>query len=192
MVVNYFGNGAFRLQSGETTLLIDPENNRLKADVVLRTLSPAAFSASGTAGIPQNEFSFPGEYEAKDIEISGIAVLGESGEKFIKTVYSVTWDEINFAFLGHLSKIPSAEILDKLNEPDVLFLPVGGGHFLEPQAAAKLVRQLEPAVVIPAFFKTPNEFLKSSGLKSEIQEKLVFKKKDLVGEKSRVVVLKAT
>jgi hypothetical protein len=35
MVVNYFGNGCFRLQSGETSILLDPENNRLKADIFI-------------------------------------------------------------------------------------------------------------------------------------------------------------
>ena len=39
MVITYYGNGAFRLQSGDTVLLLNPENNRLKADVTLRTLA---------------------------------------------------------------------------------------------------------------------------------------------------------
>jgi len=39
MVINYFGNGCFRLQSGETSILVNPENNRLKADIILKTLT---------------------------------------------------------------------------------------------------------------------------------------------------------
>ena len=41
MVINYFGNGCFRLQSGETSVLVNPDNNRLKADVTLKTLVAA-------------------------------------------------------------------------------------------------------------------------------------------------------
>lgn len=188
MVINYFGNGAFKLQNGETTLLVDPDNNRLKADVVLRTLTPTSFSTSGGAEAPQNEFSFPGEFEIKGIEISGVGVPEESTEKFLKTVYLATWDEIKIAFLGHISKPLSAETLDKLDDPDVLILPVGGGHFLAPEAAAKLVKQIEPSVIIPSFCKNPSDFLRALGKKAENAEKLVFKKKDLTGE-GRIIVL---
>ena len=42
MVITYFGNGSFRLQSGDNALLLNPDNNRLKADVTLRTLAGTA------------------------------------------------------------------------------------------------------------------------------------------------------
>ncbi|OGY99731.1 MAG: hypothetical protein A2945_01890 [Candidatus Liptonbacteria bacterium RIFCSPLOWO2_01_FULL_52_25] len=201
MIINYLGGGSFKLQSGDTSMLINPENNRYKADVILRTLAPAAFSLGGAdapasqklqRGEPEsNEIFFPGEYEIKEIDIHGIAVPDESSEKFLKTVYAVTWEEITFAFLGHLSKPISADIIEKLGEPDVLILPVGGGHFLEAAPAAKLTRQLEPAFVIPTFYKTPAEFAKEMGQKAEPQEKLVFKKKDIIKGKTKLVVLEA-
>ncbi|MBU6500496.1 MAG: MBL fold metallo-hydrolase [Patescibacteria group bacterium] len=188
MVINYLGNGSFRLQSGETSLLVNPENNRFKADVVLRTLSPVDLAKDENAA--PNEISFAGEYEIKGVEITGIALPEESGEKFLKTAYSVKWEDIKLAFLGHMSKMPSSDIMERLAEPDVLFLPVGGGHFLSPELAAKLVKQIEPAFVIPDFYKSPADFLKAMGQKAEPQEKLVFKKKDLENSKSQVIVLK--
>jgi len=187
MVVNYFGGGAFKLQSGETSLLVNPESNRFKADVVLRTLAPANFSAEDA--VAPNEISFPGEYEIKGIEVLGVAVPEESGEKFVKTVYLVRWEEMNFAFLGHLSRMPSPAIIEKLNEPSVVFLPVDGGHFLAPEHAAKLAKQLEPAIIIPAFHKSPADFLKAMGQKVGAEEKFVFRKKDLAEKKNEVVVL---
>jgi len=190
MVINYLGGGSFKLQSGETSLLVDPENNRFKADAVLKTLTSVAGIKSDEAAA-QNEIDFPGEYEIKGIEITGIPIPEESGEKFTKTVYAVNWEEIKLAFLGHLSKTPSAEVIDKLGEPDVLFLPVGGEHFLSPDAAAKLAKQFEPSIIIPTFYKKPDDFLKAMGQKAEFQEKFVFKKKDLAEEKNKVVLLEA-
>src|SRR5581483_7308820 len=103
MVINYFGNGCFRLQSGETSILLDPENNRLKADVVLKTLTatenPIPEELAGSVVI-----SFPGEYEAKEIEIIGFGIPAESGEKFLKTAYSILWEGMKIVALGHLSK----------------------------------------------------------------------------------------
>jgi predicted acyltransferase len=68
---------------------------------------------------------------------------------------------------------------------------VGGGHFLEPEVAAKIVKQLEAKVVIPSFYKDPAAFLKALGTKGESIDKLVFKQKDIVSDKGRVVVLKS-
>src|SRR3989344_8563487 len=99
MVINYFGDGCFRLQSGETSLLVDPNNNRLKADVVLKTLA-----LPDNTSIEINEVSFPGEYEFKDIHIQGWPVEKESTAKFLKTVYLVKWENFNFVFLGHISE----------------------------------------------------------------------------------------
>lgn len=191
MVINYLGGGSFKLQSGETSILIDPENNRFKADAVLRTLSPAASFAAGSEPEAQSEIGFSGEYEIKGIEILGVPVADESSDKFVKTVYSVNWEDIRLVFLGHLSKPPSDDIIDKLGDPDVLFLPIGGEHFLEPEVAAKLAKQFEPSFVIPTFYKKPADFLKAMGQKVDFQEKLVFKKKDLEPEGNRVVLLEA-
>jgi L-ascorbate metabolism protein UlaG (beta-lactamase superfamily) len=188
MVVNYFGNGAFKLQSGETSLLVDSENNRLKANVVLKTLA----SATEVQPDPPDgavAISFPGEYEAKDIEIMGFPVASESTDKFLKTAYAVLWEEMKFVFLGHLSRPLDASLMEEFSDPDLLFLPVGGGHFLEPEVAARIAKQLEARVVVPSFYKTPAEFLKAFGKKGEGAEKLVFKQKDIASDKGKVVVL---
>jgi L-ascorbate metabolism protein UlaG (beta-lactamase superfamily) len=188
MVINYFGNGCFRLQSGETSVLLDSDNNRLKADISLHTLAPTEVAEPEADGV---EISFPGEYEEKGIEITGFQIAGESTEKFLKTAYVMVWEEMKFVFLGHLSKPIDASLMEEFSEPDVLFLPVGGDHFLEPDVAAKIAKQLEARIVIPSFYKSPADFLKAFGKKSEDMDKLVFKQKDIATDKGRVVVLKA-
>jgi L-ascorbate metabolism protein UlaG (beta-lactamase superfamily) len=195
MVINYFGNGCFRLQSGETSVLVNPENNRLKADVTLKTListSPddLALAAAANEGDAVGLMvSFPGEYEEKEIEILGFPVAGESTEKFLKTAYCLFWEGMKFVFLGHLSQPIDATLMEEFAEPDVLFLPIGGGHFLEPEVAARIAKQLEAKVIIPSFYKDPAAFLKALGTKGEEADKFVFKQKDLVGNKGRAIVL---
>ena len=191
MVINYFGNGCFRLQSGDTSVLVNPENNRLKADVTLKTLTA---TDTDTTAEPTDEIviSFPGEYEEKEIEILGFPVAEESTEKFLKTTYAVLWEGMKFVFLGHLSKPMDATLMEGFADPDVLFLPVGGGHFLEPEVAAKIAKQLEARIVIPSFYKDPGEFLKAAGKKGEEMDKFVFKQKDIATDKGRVVILKTS
>jgi len=188
MVITYFGNGSFRLQSGETSILVDSDNNRLKADVLLKTLvaTDALLPEEGSDGVL---ISFPGEYEAKEIEILGFGVTGESTEKFLKTVYVVLWEGMKFVFLGHLSKPMDAALMEECSAPDVLFMPAGGGHFLEPDVAAKIAKQLEARIVIPSFAKNAEEFLKAFGKKGETVEKFVFKQKDIATDKGRPIIL---
>lgn len=196
MVINYFGNGCFRLQSGETSVLVNPENNRLKADVILKTLTSTASEdlASATSSAESDgglTISFAGEYEEKEIEMLGFTITGESTEKFLKTAYCLLWEGMKFVFLGHLSQPMDAALMEEFAEPDVLFLPVGGGHFLEPEVAARIAKQLEARIVIPSFYKDTAPFLKATGTKGEEMDKFVFKQKDIVGDKGRVIVLKA-
>lgn len=186
MIINYFGDGCFRVQNGETSLLLDSNNNRLKADVSVKTLT-----APDIQGQPDPcEISFSGEYEIKGINIYGWSAAQESGDKFLKTVYLIKWEDMRLAFLGHLSEGLDENMLENVAEPDILILPMGGGHFLEPAAALKIAKQLEPAVVIPSFYKSAAEIAKAFGQKSDLQEKFVFKKKDLENENGKLVMLK--
>lgn len=186
MILSYFGEGGFRLQSGDLSLLVDPPNNRLKADVVLKTVAPVELYS-----MPSHEIAFPGEYEAHGIEIRGWQLSGESNEKLIKTVYLARWEEMRFAFLGQAKGLPPPEVLENLDgDLDILFLPVGGGEVLSAKEAASAVKQLEPAVTVPSFYKSATEFMKLMGQSREIQEKWVFKKKDLEGKRGEVLWLK--
>jgi L-ascorbate metabolism protein UlaG (beta-lactamase superfamily) len=186
MIINYFGDGCFRLQSGDTTVLVNPINNRLKGDVVIKTLTLTDSSAP-----EQEEVSFPGEYEFKNIEIRGWSIANESTEKFLKTVYAITWEDIRCVFLGHLSKPLHEDFLDEIGEPDILFIPTGDSHFIDSADATKLIKQIEPSVIVPAFYKNANDLLKALGQKPSSQEKFVFKKKDLTGMKSEVVLIES-
>lgn len=200
MVITYFGNGCFRLQSGERSILVNPENNRLKADITLKTLTPVASHDSGNRSIAASGeeegaglvITAPGEYEEKEIEIVGFPITTESSATFVKTAYAVHWEGMKFSFLGHLSAPPDASLLEELADPDVLFLPVGGGHFLEPEAAARAAKHLEARVIIPSFYKDPAPFLKALGVKGETMEKFVFKQKEITNDKGRVIVLGAS
>lgn len=190
MVINYFGNGCFRLQSGDTSILVNPDNNRLKADITLKTLTSTEVDFNADPG-EGTVITFAGEYEAKEIEIVGFAIQEESTEKFIKTAYAVNWEGMKFVFLGHLSKPMDATLMEAFSDPDVLFLPIGGEHFLEPEVAAKIAKQLEAKIVIPSFYKDPTDFLKALGKKSEEMDKFVFKQKDISADKGRAIILKA-
>jgi L-ascorbate metabolism protein UlaG (beta-lactamase superfamily) len=69
---------------------------------------------------------------------------------------------------------------------------------MTPKDAAKVVNEIEPKIVIPSHYsmdglKLPYEkvesFIKEMGGKSETMEKLIIKKKDLVPDAIKIIVL---
>lgn len=200
MVINWYGEGCFRVQASDFNLITDPFDSktgltppRVKADLTLETVTSLPYSENGPELIVG-----PGEYEVKNIRVTGIPLTKESNTKEAKTAYLVEVDDVRLCFLGHLASELDAEALEYLDEVDVLFIPGGGAPFISQKDAAALVKQLEPRIVIPSFFKIPNlkrssepviKFLEELGKKAEPVEKLSLKKKDLEPV-TKVVVLK--
>lgn len=210
MIITFHGEGCFKIQSGDFIVLTDPlddnpeQRRRIKSDVVLKTLTPFPLSQELTNLSTYQLISGPGEYNIKNVNITGFALPKESSEKFLKTVYLIKMEDINLCFLGHISEIPEPAILEHLEEIDILFIPAGGEPFINQKSAAKTVKQTGPKIVIPSFYKIPGlkrtagdisifleEFNGEKTKQKEAQEKLVIKKKDLTGiKKTEIMVLK--
>lgn len=207
MVISFYGEGCFKIQSGETVLLIDPINPssgliqpRFKFDIELKTLTVFPVPQSSIINSQSSIFG-PGEYNIKDIDIFGIGLINESSDKFIKSVFIATIEGVKMCFLGHISEMPEADVLEKLEEIDILFIPVGGKPFIDQKLTVKLIKQINPKIVAPSFYKISGLkrpagdlkiFLEEGGYKKlEQQEKLTIKKKDLAEiKKTEIVCLK--
>jgi len=209
MIINWYGEGCFKLQVDGITIVIDPFESstgltppRGQADIVIKTLLPAPqpITEPATAKEQTNQIiSGPGEYEVKGVSITGWPLLKDSSPAFIKTVYHLKTEDLELGILGHLTEFNEPEILEELGHVDILFIPGGGKPFIDQEAAAKLIRQINPRLVIPSFFKVPGlkrkaedsaEFLKEMGQKVEAEEKLSVRGKELTQEKTKVVLLK--
>jgi L-ascorbate metabolism protein UlaG (beta-lactamase superfamily) len=71
------------------------------------------------------------------------------------TAYAIEIDELTVCHLGDLGHPLSAEQVEELGTIDILMVPVGGISTINAPAAAAVVRQLEPKIVIPMHYKTP-------------------------------------
>ena len=205
MIVSFYGENSFKLQAGDLTVLTDPVDPkaglapaRFKFDAVIKTLSPFPPSETGNGTVTM--FG-PGEYNFKGATIYGYLLENESSKKFLKTVYVALIEDIKFCFLGHISETPPPSIMEHLEEIDVLFVPAGGSPFIDQKKSVKLIRQIQPKIAVPTFYKVPGLKRQADDLKAflgefnhqkpEPQEKLVIKKKDLSGIKpTQLAVLK--
>lgn len=205
MIISYQGVESFKISQGDLALAVNPVSKDSKfkparsgADITLITTNhPDMNGRDQTSRGDKESFVIdgPGEYEVKDVVVKGF--LSESqygGEKRINTIYMINFEGLNLCFLGALSDTKlSSETLEKLEDIDILFVPVGGEGVLDPATAYKFAVSLESSVIIPMHYDSASlkQFLKEGGEEKLAPiDKLVVKKKDLEGKKGEVVLLK--
>ncbi|OGZ43593.1 MAG: hypothetical protein A2756_04760 [Candidatus Ryanbacteria bacterium RIFCSPHIGHO2_01_FULL_48_27] len=205
MVITYHGLSCFKLQSGETVLVVDPFSKnsgltppRFQADVVISTNQSENHANIETIAGDPFQIVNPGEYEIKGIYIQGVTT--RNGSTDANTAYIIEWDGMRLCHLGNIRKKDiTEELKEAIGTPDVLFVPVGGAEALEPEEAAALTNQIEPRVVIPMHYKIkgldislkgPEKFIKELGVdEPKPEDRFTFKKKDLPQDTTKLVIL---
>ncbi|MDO4872242.1 MAG: MBL fold metallo-hydrolase [bacterium] len=101
--------------------------------------------------------SYPGGYEVGDFSINGFPEKRhldgeEEGKKSV--IYSIEiLNGVKVGLIGNVGPEISDEQLENLGTVDILILPVGGnGYTLDATSAAKIVRNVDPKVVIPVHY----------------------------------------
>jgi len=199
MDITWLGHACFRIRGKQATIITDPYAPDLgyslgKPTAHIVTVShqhPGHSYSEGIGGQPKL-VEGPGEYEISGVLIIGIATFhdGERGtNKDKNTVYLMEIDEVSVCHLGDLGHMLTAEQIEELGNVDVLLLPVGGVSTINASTAAEVVRRLEPKVVIPMHYQTPeinrelqpvDGFLKEMGIEQvSPQPKLSITKSNL-------------
>ncbi len=169
MDITWFGHACCRLRDRNITILTDPYDNttgydlpRLKPDVA--TVSHADPHHDYVQGCKGEPFVIagPGEYEIKGVFITGTATFHDNKKGALRgpnTVYMFEFDGLNVCHLGDLGHVPTQAQVESLSHVDVLLIPVGGTQSLRPAEAAEVIGLLEPKIVIPIHYKTPQTTL---------------------------------
>ncbi len=100
----------------------------------------------------------PGEYEVAGVSIYGIAARGHMDEEGKKTatMYKLVVDDLSVLVTGHIYPELSDDQLEAIGMVDVMLVPVGGnGYTLDGVGALKLIKKVEPKVVIPTHYDDP-------------------------------------
>lgn len=122
-----------------------------KADVALYTSQMLKNDTKSEAFVIDG----PGEYEISEVSVIGIPARAHMDEEgaHTATIYRLSAASTMVAVLGHVYPDLSDEQLEKLGMVDVLIIPVGGnGYTLDAVGAAKLIKKIEPKIVIPTHY----------------------------------------
>ena len=210
MEITWYGHSCFRLaERNFASVVTDPFDSKitgydalkLKAEIV--TIShdaPGHNNIDAVKGVSQ-VLTGAGEFEIGGVFITAVQTDGagkKTKDKIRNTLYVFDYDGITVAHLGDLQQIPSQNEVEALGSVNVLLVPVGGGSSLNAAKAAEVVSLLEPNLVVPMHYSTPdtkisldslNKFLKEMGLgKQEAQPSLKVTRSGLP-EETHVVVL---
>jgi len=206
MEIEYYGANCFRVTTKKSALVFDDNLKELGLHSVTKAGDISIYS--GEHSEPDVEVKLiidqPGEYEVSDISIGGIAARSHMDEagKISVTMFKILTDDIRLAVVGHIYPELSDEQLEAIGTVDVLLIPVGGnGYSLDPIGALKIIRKIEPKVIIPAHYAdskikypVPQISLDDAikGLAMEPKErvaKLKLKAADLMSEGTQLVIL---
>ena len=210
MIITWYGQACFRIQSGKTVFVIDPFDKSLgltpprgEADAVLVTHDHK--DHNNTKAIAGDPFIVdgPGEYEKGGAKVLGIASFHDENQgkdRGQNTIYVVDIEGVRVAHFGDFGQ---KELSDTQREAlgivDILMIPVGGVYTISGDTAASITHSVGPKMVIPMHYKIPGlavslesneQFLKELGHTGEPVEKLTIKKGDLPEERMAIVVMK--
>jgi L-ascorbate metabolism protein UlaG (beta-lactamase superfamily) len=205
MDLQYFGANCVMLSNRDIRVVIDDDLAAHGGKTVLKAGDIALFTGEEPVSLPDTKINIdrPGEYEVSNVSITGIparAHMDEAG-KLSATMYKVEVGDMRFLFTGHIYPELTEDQLETIGLVDVMVVPVGGnGYTLDGVGALKLIKEVEPKLVIPTHydektlkFEVPQQTLEQaiSSLGMEVKEtvpKLKLKNTDLA-EVTELVVL---
>ncbi len=169
MIITYHGHSCFKLKGKTGVLVFDPYDESvgwtlpsLSADVVVISHGHHDHNnvkAVRPTGRREQPFvvTQPGEYEIGGISVFGVATYHDEQEGVLRgtnTVFTALIDGVRVTHLGDLGHQLTAEQAEAIGSSDVLLCPVGGHFTVGPDEAVKVIRTLEPSIIIPMHYLT--------------------------------------
>jgi len=156
MEIQFYGANCVRLSVKNASIVVDDNLAELGLKSIMKPDDIALFTTLPTAKADARLIiADPGEYEVSNISIRGVAVRGhmdEAGRK-TATVYKIDFDDVRLAVAGHIHPDITEDELEAIGNVDVLIVPVGGnGYTLDGVGALKVIKEIEPHIVIPTHY----------------------------------------
>lgn len=157
MELSFYGANCLRLVTKKATIVVD--DNLAKVGLKSITKPDDISLRTSVKLIPKHDSKFsadlPGEYEIAGVVIHGVgarAHMDKEGEH-TSVIYTVEADDIKVAVIGHIYPELSEDQLEQIGLVDIAVIPVGNsGYTMDGIGALKVIKALEPKVVIPTHF----------------------------------------
>jgi L-ascorbate metabolism protein UlaG (beta-lactamase superfamily) len=178
MQVEWYGQSAFRLTAGETTVVIDPFADMsamaasrgmqfdyppiegVEADLLLVTHEHMDHNGvDAIGGNPTVLRSTAGVLESPIGAVTAIASEHDDAAGTERGPNTIFVFELDGLRLCHFGDFGQRELRDEqaaaIGSVDLLILPVGGGPTIGADGAAAIIERLAPRWVVPMHYRTP-------------------------------------
>jgi hypothetical protein len=163
MDFQFYGANCVTVTHKGTRIVIDDNLADLGAKSIVKPTDVALYTAAFETVAESGEatklsLSHPGEYEVADISIYGIAARAhmDEADKRSATMFKLIVGDLSIFFPGHIYPDLTDDELESIGLVDVMFVPVGGnGYTLDSIGALKLIKKVEPKLVIPTHYSDP-------------------------------------
>jgi L-ascorbate metabolism protein UlaG (beta-lactamase superfamily) len=177
MQVEWYGQSAFRLSAADATVFIDPFGDvsgladrgiqfdyppiaGVDADLLLVTHEHRDHNGvDAIGGSPTILRSTAGRLESPLGEVLAVASEHDSAagtQRGPNTIFLFELEGVRVCHFGDFGQAAlRPEQAEAIGSVDLLFIPVGAGPTIGPEAAAEIVDRLRPRWVVPMHYRTP-------------------------------------
>lgn len=108
-----------------------------------------------------------------DVEIRGVDTFhDEAGgsKRGGNVIYTFVMDGIRFCHLGDLGHEIDDEIVERIGQVDVLFIPIGGTFTVDDKQAWDIIKAIKPKIIVPMHYKIGGLSLPISGIDAFLEQ----------------------
>lgn len=160
MDIQFYGANCITLSTKQARVTIDDTVADLGGKSAAKPDDIALFTGvhASPAVAPKIMIDQPGEYEVSGVSIYAVQTrshIDDTKEKNA-TMFKLVVDDVKVLVTGHVYPELTDAQLEKIGMVDVMLVPVGGnGYTLDSIGALKLIKKVEPKIVIPTHYNQP-------------------------------------
>ncbi len=159
--IEWLGHSSFKLTYNAYQIVIDPFTDNIipglkgvkeEAHLVLCSHEHRDHNARDSVTLlPQTDNPF------KIIELDSYHDNNQGLDRGKNKIVVLQDYSLKLVHLGDIGCIPEVDMLEKMHQPDVLFVPIGGHYTLNREDIVRLIQMIQPKVIVPMHYKS-NEF----------------------------------
>ncbi|MEK7648289.1 MAG: MBL fold metallo-hydrolase [Patescibacteria group bacterium] len=210
MIITWLGQACFEIQSGNTTIIIDPYDEKIgfklpvcNPDILL--ITHAHYDHSNVKAFPATAtvIDKPGEYTSGNISVRGIQAFHDNvqgAQRGLNTIYRIELEGVSLVHMGDFGEENiRPETLEAIGNVDILMIPVGGTYTIDGAQAAVIAKKIAAPITIPMHYFIPglniqladaSSFLEHMGVPgSTPHDELKITQEDFKKDSQEVIVL---
>lgn len=174
MKISWYGNSCFLIEGPYTKKIVLSPNNLYWSNYNFNTSCIFLLDSTNI------DFKLPNEFLNRSKLINSVCEYTDDTLRIFafhsfrddlcglkrgdNIIYKILLNNLSIVHLGTIGDIPSADVINNIKNPDILFVPVGGNLCIDGKTASKLIALISPKYIIPMNYKTSSDSFYFEGL----------------------------